>query len=256
MSPVSNRITALQLYTVREPAGKDMLGTLALVADMGYQAVEFAGYGGVGLGRLRSTLDELGLQAIASHVPLAHWTERADEVLEELAALGCSYAVAPSLPDGLRIDQQGAWDIATMLNGCGERCRASGLRFAYHNHAGEFAPAGNRSFWEVVAERTDPELVEFELDLYWTEYAGVDAADLLGRYEGRVPLVHVKDMAAGPGREDRPVGEGILPWGRLLDAAARAGATAYIVEQDDPADPLRDSAMSLRNLEELLASSK
>lgn len=249
---MTDRITALQLYTVREAAGRDMVGTLAQVAGMGYRAVEFAGYAGVGLRRLRSALDEIGLKAIASHVPLSHWTERADEVVEELHTLGCSYAVAPSLPDHVRMDEQGAWDVATVLNGCGERCRAGGLRFAYHNHAGEFVPAGKTSFWEVITQRTDPELVEFELDLYWAEYAGVDAAELLDRYAGRVPLVHVKDMADGAGRQDRPVGEGTLPWGRLLHAAAGAGTTGYIVEQDNAVDPLRDSATSLKNLEGML----
>ncbi|MDQ3767059.1 MAG: sugar phosphate isomerase/epimerase [Actinomycetota bacterium] len=253
---MSDRITALQMYTVRELAGRDMLGTLARVAGIGYRAVEFAGYGGVGLGRLRSALDEVGLRAIASHVPLGHWRERADEVLEELHTLGCSYAVAPSPPDDVRMDEQGAWDIATMLNGCGERCRAAGLRFAYHNHAGEFASAGKASLWEVMMERTDPELVEFELDLYWAEYAGVDPAELLDRHPGRVPLVHVKDMADGPGREDRPVGEGTLQWDRLLRAAARAGTTGYIVEQDDAVDPLRDSTTSLKNLETMLESDR
>lgn len=245
-------IIALQLYTIRELAGKDMLGTLARVADLGYQAVEFAGYGGVPLGRLRTALDEAGLRAIASHVPLAQWRDRADEVLEELRTLGCLYAVAPSPPDDVAMDEQGAGDVATLLNGCGERCRATGVRFAYHNHSGEFASVGGSSFWEVLAQRTDPELVEFELDLYWAEYAGVDAAGLLTRHAGRVPLVHVKDMAGGPAREDRPVGEGTLPLQSLLEAAVRAGTTGYIVEQDDPVDPLRDSATSLTNLRALL----
>ncbi|MDQ3530871.1 MAG: sugar phosphate isomerase/epimerase [Actinomycetota bacterium] len=249
---MADHTVALQMYTVRELAGRDMLGTLAQVAGMGYRAIEFAGYAGVGLGRLRSALDEVGLRAIASHVPLGYWMENANQVLDELHILGCSYAVAPSPPDDARMDDQGASEIATMLNGCGERCRAAGLRFAYHNHAGEFAPAGKGSFWETMVERTDPELVEFELDLYWAEYAGVHAAELLDRHPGRVPLVHVKDMAPGPGREDRPVGEGTLPWDRMLLAAARAGTTGYIVEQDDAADPLRDSATSLKNLERML----
>ena len=38
---------ALQLYTVREAAGQDFVGTLKRVADMGYPAVEFAGFGGL-----------------------------------------------------------------------------------------------------------------------------------------------------------------------------------------------------------------
>ncbi|MDQ3531285.1 MAG: sugar phosphate isomerase/epimerase, partial [Actinomycetota bacterium] len=249
---MADRIVALQMYTVRELAGKDMLGTLVQVAGMGYRAIELAGYAGVAPGRLRSALDEAGLRAIASHVPLGRWVERADQVLDELQTIGCSYAVTPSPPDDVRMDERGASEIATMLNGCGERCRAAGLRFAYHNHAGEFAPAGKGSCWEAMVERTDPELVEFELDLYWAEYAGVDAAELLDRHPGRVPLVHVKDMAPGPGREDRPVGEGTLQWDSLLQAAERAGTTGYIVEQDDAADPLRDSATSLKNLERML----
>lgn len=244
---------ALQLYTVRELAEEDMLGTLAQVAAMGYGAVEFAGYGGVALGGLRAKLDESGLRAIASHVPLEHWKVRADEVVEELHTLGCLYAVAPSPPRDLQLDEQGARDLTAVLNGCGERCRAAGLRFAYHNHSGEFARAGERSFWEAVVDQTDPELVSFELDLYWAEFAGVDAAGLLQRHGERVPLVHVKDMAAGPDRKDRPVGEGILPWPVVLEAALRAGTSGFIVEQDEPDDAIADSATSLKNLEAMLA---
>ena len=33
---------ALQLYTVREEAARDFLGTLRRVAELGYRAVEFA----------------------------------------------------------------------------------------------------------------------------------------------------------------------------------------------------------------------
>jgi sugar phosphate isomerase/epimerase len=249
---MADRIVALQMYTVRELAGKDMLGTLVQVAGMGYRAIELAGYAGVAPGRLRSALDEAGLRAIASHVPLGQWVERADQVLDELQTIGCSYAVAPSPPDDARMDERGAAEIATMLNSCGERCRAAGLRFAYHNHAGDFAALEKGSFWERMVERTDPELVEFELDLYWAEYAGVDAAELLARHPGRVPLVHVKDMAPGPGREDRPVGEGTLQWDSLLQAAERAGTTGYIVEQDEATDPLRDSATSLKNLQRMM----
>lgn len=250
---MNDNTIALQLYTVRELAEEDMLGTLARVAAMGYGAVEFAGYGGVPLGRLRAKLDESGLRAIGSHVPLEHWKVRADEVVEELHTLGCSYAVAPSPPRDIHLDDQGASDLAVVLNGCGERCRAAGLRFAYHNHSGEFARTGERSFWEAVVDQTDPELVSFELDLYWAQFAGVDAAGLLERHGKRVPLVHVKDMAAGPDRRDRPVGEGILPWPALLEAAGRAGTSGYIVEQDEPDDALTDSARSLKNLEAMLA---
>jgi len=34
---------AIQLYSVREKTSKDFLGTLEKLADMGYEAVQFAG---------------------------------------------------------------------------------------------------------------------------------------------------------------------------------------------------------------------
>src|SRR5205823_616372 len=133
----------------------------------------------------------------------------------------------------------------------GEICREVGLRFAYHNHAFEFAPLGGTTMFDLLLEETDPELVAFELDVYWLRYAGIDEAELLRRLVGRVPLVHLKDMAAGEQREPAPVGEGIFQWREVLEACAAAGVEWYIVEQDNPSDPLAEVERSLRNLEKL-----
>ena len=62
---------ALQMYSVRELAQPDMLGTLRRVGAIGYPAVEFAGYGGVPTAEIRALLDSLGMQTAGAHVPLA-----------------------------------------------------------------------------------------------------------------------------------------------------------------------------------------
>ena len=242
---------ALQLYTVRQHTGQDFVGTLRQVAEMGYRAVELAGLGGLPASEVRAALDELGLRAMGAHVPFARFESDLDGVVAEMQALGCEYAIVPSMPQDRRDDRGRALEAAELFNHWGERCRAAGLRFGYHNHAFEFAPLDGGTLFDLLVANTDPSLVALELDLFWAHDAGVDPVALLGQLGGRVPLVHVKDREAGDERADAPVGDGILPWDRLLEASAAAGAQWYIVEQDHPKNPLDDVRRSLQYLERM-----
>lgn len=248
---------ALQLYTLRQHTAEDFLGTLRRVAAIGYRAVEFAGYGNVPVSDLRAALDDLGLRAMAAHVPLADFEDRLPDTLAELRQLGCAYAVVPSVPEARRADADAARELARTLNRIGGACRDEGFAFAYHNHAFEFAPlpgaAAGTNLFDLLAQETDPTLVAFELDLYWAARAGVDPVAFVRQHARRAPLVHLKDMT-GPDQADAPVGDGSLPWDAILPAAAAAGARWYIVEQDHPRDPIADVERSLRNLKALAAS--
>ena len=59
----------LQLYTVRDAMQKDVPGTLARVAQIGYKEVEFAGYFGHSPNEIRELLKKNGLTSPSSHVP-------------------------------------------------------------------------------------------------------------------------------------------------------------------------------------------
>lgn len=250
---MDNNQIALQLYTVREQTQRDMLGTLRALADMGYRAFEFAGYAGVPTSEIRPVLDDLGLRAVADHVGLARWDEDTAGVFRDLHTLGCSYAVVPWAGEEFRTSD-GIGRLAERLNALGAQCRDEGLRFAYHNHGFEFTPVDGTTMWDQLIAATDPALVALELDIYWARFAGADPLALIEQFAGRMPLLHVKDMAGDVSRRDVPVGDGVLPWDRLLPAGRAAGAEWYIVEQDHPQDPLADVERSLRNLEKLLGA--
>lgn len=241
---------ALQMYTVREQAMKDMQGTLRQVAGMGYRAVEFAGYGGVAAPDLRETLDECGLRAASAHVPFEGWTEP-ERVLADLHTLGCFHAVLPMMSPEHRESEAAVARFAEELNRLGEACEREGVAFSYHNHDFEFAPLGDATAWDVLARETDPRLVGLELDVYWVRYAGVDPEPLIGDLADRISLLHLKDMAPDDERSDAPVGEGTMPWEELLVAGDAARVEWYIVEQDHPRDALDDVRRSLMNLEQM-----
>ena len=96
-TPISRDSIALQMYTLRAETRHDLLGTLKAVAGLGYKAVEFAGLQGVDPVLVRHALDALGMEAAAAHIPIQRWEGELGDVLNELHALGCVYAVVPWL---------------------------------------------------------------------------------------------------------------------------------------------------------------
>ncbi len=247
----------LELYSVRGLTNEDMIGTLRKVAAIGYPTVEFAGYGGVPVSELRAALDDLGLKAVASHVALDNFRNRFDETLVELQTLGIKDALVPWVaPADREVFFADIPKLAETFSDWGARCRDAGIRFGYHNHDFEFAPAanGDGTILDAILAATDPSLVHLELDAYWAAYAGVDPVAFLNRYSGRVPILHVKDMAAGDDRAITAVGEGVLPWSAILPAAEDAGTEWYIIEYDNPQDPLADVTTSYNNLKSIVES--
>jgi sugar phosphate isomerase/epimerase len=242
---------SLQLYTVREETARDMPGTLRRISEIGYPAVEFAGFGGETAEDLRNILDDLGLRASGAHVPFDSWETDLEAVITDMHTLDCAHAILPIAPPDQHRDETAVASLAGSLNRWGDLCRQEGVTFSYHNHDFEFAPLDGTTMWEVLVRETDPEFVYFELDLYWVRYGGADPKRLLLDLGERIPLVHMKDMASDDQRSDLPVGEGTMPWNGLLEAADAAGVQWFVAEQDNPKDALEDVRISLRSLGEL-----
>lgn len=225
------RPIGLQLYTLRKPFAADPMGTLERIREVGYDAVEFAAPLDSDFDALAARLRDIGLDCPSAHVGLGDMAERPDAVLAMARALGCRYLVMPFvMPD------QRDWSaVIDKLGGFAVRARAEGLRVAYHHHDFEFeAVDGVRPFDRLTAE-TDPDLIDFELDVYWLGKAGEDPAAMIEKMAGRVKLIHLKDMADDGGMAD--VGAGTYDFSTLIRAADSAGAEHYFVEHDFPPAP-------------------
>jgi sugar phosphate isomerase/epimerase len=244
---------ALQLYTLREQASEDFVGMLKRVAEAGYGAVEFAGYGGLETAELRTIIDDLGLRAISSHVPFQRMETEPGAVLEELRVLGCEYAVVPGIPKEMRGKESLPY-LIERFNQWGAACKSAGLRFGYHNHGWELESMNGSTMLDQLATRTDPALVDLQIDIYWALVGGADPVELIRRVGGRVPTLHAKELARGAGQKDTTIGDGVTPWPELLAVAKAAGTEWFIVEQeDDPTNAYRDIRRSLANLQQLTA---
>jgi sugar phosphate isomerase/epimerase len=241
----------VQLYSVRRLLRDDFIGTLSRVAAIGYREVEFAGLMQHKAANVRRALDRLGLTAPSMHIPFETLDAGWGEVIDDARTLGCTYLVVPSLPGTLRTSLDSYRRVADRFNRAAEAAKKSGLRFAYHNHAVDFAPVDRRVPYDVLLEATDASLVDIELDLYWILRAGHDPRRYFNRWPGRCKLVHVKDSLSAPEYRMTDVGAGIIDWPGILAAARNAGTEHFIVEHDDAVEPLASIATSFRYLRNL-----
>jgi len=242
----------LQLYTVRAAMARDVEGTLARVAEIGYREVEFAGYFDRTPAAVNAALANAGLDAPATHVPYESLADGWDQVLATAAAIGHGTVLVAWIPREARPDLDGWKRVAELFNRAGERARTAGLRFGYHNHDYEFAPVAGETPYDVLLGATDPALVTFEMDLYWTVKGGRDPLAYFAAHPGRFELVHVKDSAGPPDHRMVDLGGGTIDFAAILARSVQAGIRHYFVEHDQPRDPFafcRDAFVYLRRLE-------
>jgi sugar phosphate isomerase/epimerase len=241
----------VQLYTVRNDLARDFEGTLARIAEIGYDEVEFAGYHGKSPSEVRAILTLLGLAAPASHVPIEVFRRDADGAIAEAKTVGHQYLVVPWLAPAERRSIDDYRRLAEELNRFGEKVRAAGMRLGYHNHDFELGAMDGSVPLDMLFDRTDPNLVIFELDLYWVTKGGADPLTYFSRYPGRVHLVHVKDSAGAPDHRQVDVGKGTIDFAKILSRREQAGIRHAFVEQDEPANPLEMVRASYQHLAQL-----
>jgi sugar phosphate isomerase/epimerase len=211
----------LMLYTIRDECARDFEGALRRVAEIGYDGVELYDLHGRAAEKVRSLLDELGLEVAGRHV-----SADADlaAVAAEMRVLGSDrVALAWIDPPDSAEASQAAVDL---VRDRAERAREVGLQYGFHNHWAEFDEFDGSTTFERIAALP----VWLELDLGWAWWAGQDPVELLQRFRARAPLVHVKDIRERGSRDFAVVGEGGVGYDRVL---AAADAEWLIVEQDE-----------------------
>jgi sugar phosphate isomerase/epimerase len=227
---------ALQLYSVREDCARDLPGTIAAVAKMGYVGVEFAGYYDRSAAELRRLLDENGLRCAGTHTGLN--TILGDELprtIEFNQAIGNKFLIVPGFPKERR-ESRAAWlETARIMNEASERAVAQGMRVGYHNHSIEFQELDGELPWDTFFGNTKPEVV-MQFDSGNALHGGAETTPFLKKYPGRATTVHLKEYSKTNNKA--LIGEGEVPWDEVFQLCETIGGTEwYIVEQESYAYP-------------------
>ena len=158
-------------------------------------------------------------------------------------ALGVNVMGISSIPGEQMNSVDGFKAYAAQINKMAKDFK--GYKLQYHNHAQEFRnfPSLNgKNGISILIEETDPEVVVFEIDTFWTSAAGADPAQYILKVKNRIPIVHFKDYAIDwkcpqndlgfIGHRFAEIGQGNINWQAVVDACRQAGVQWYCVEQD------------------------
>lgn len=252
----------LQLYSLRNECKSDLPGTLAAVGKLGFQGVEWYGWGGYfdrTPKELKKLLDDHALKSASDHIhgPMLEG-DRFQQTLELHQTFGTRLLTLSELL-GNRAQRATAkfWeDGAKKMNDWAAKLKPHGIRLGLHNHAVEFQKLDDgRLPWEIVYDNTNKEIAQ-QLDLAGVVAGGYDPVTYIKKYPGRTLTMHMKDHSAE--KKSLLLGEGIMKWQEFFDAAESVGGVEwYLVEQETyPFPPLESVEKSLANLRKLLAQRK
>lgn len=218
----------LQLYSLRDIADKDFLGTIRETAKIGYSFIEPCSFFGTPAEDVCKVLDETGLYISGTHTGWDQLTpDKIDETIAYHKAVGNKNIIIP----GIDLSTEEKLNFAIdLINSAQKKLAAAGITLGYHNHAREFLPVEFGCFHHPEFEHVHAELqkktsVEFEIDTYWAYVAGKDPVEVLEGLKGRVHVVHVKDgfrPEIGKG-DGRALGEGSAPVAAVREYCIKNG---------------------------------
>jgi sugar phosphate isomerase/epimerase len=247
----------LQLWSVKQALAKDPLAVLKQIAANGYKKVEsFEGGKGMFWGmkntEFKKLMDDLGMNMVSSHCNDTGNLKSFELKAAAAGEIGLKYLICAFKGPQKSLDN--FKQFAEEFNACGAIAKKHGLRFAYHNHDYSFKAMDGIVPQDVMMKNTDPAIVDFEMDMYWTAAAGVDPVAYMDQFPNRFKLVHVKDMIkTTTGHESCVIGKGTIDYKNLLPKVAKRGVAHMIVEQEaytgtNEMDAAKDNAAYMKIL--------
>lgn len=259
-TPVRTETTAkksigLQIYSLGGELTQDVPAGMRQLKQMGYSTLELAGYNngkinGVDMMEFKKMAEDAGLKITSSHVnpPTGEYTpdtrntimEYWKKTADDHAKLGVKYLVQPGQPRTRSVEEVAY--VCDVFNEAGKIVKAAGIPFGYHNHDFEFAkvvPGGTgavfgrhnkgEKIYDLFLKDTDPDLVFFEMDVYWTVIGQNDPVEYMKKYPDRIKLLHIKDRAI--------LGQsGFMNFEMIFKQAYQIGVKEYYVELEGMPD--------------------
>jgi sugar phosphate isomerase/epimerase len=239
----------LQMYSLQEQFDGDTPGTLDWLKAQGFTDIETSVFTKLPAAELRALLDARGMTCSSHHVRPEDLEKRMGQVIADAQTLGAVQVVCPILPHKKPLDRPQVIKAAADFTRYGTALKAAGLRFAYHNHSGDFLEAASpafpgETFYDVLVGTTEPDVVSFQLDVFWVAWAGASATDVIAKHGSRICSLHLKDLArdvkpdltnpasARPLMVRLATGQVDIP--AVIATAKAKGVTHFIIEDESP----------------------
>ncbi|MCE7061132.1 sugar phosphate isomerase/epimerase [Dyadobacter sp. CY343] len=233
----------LQAYTFRGSWPKGIEATLDTIKSLGVTEMEGGPIAGMTTEELRKQLDKRGIKMVSIGADYKKLAESSEQTIKDAKILGAKYVMVAWIPHNGKFDLETAKKAVADFNKAGKELKEAGIELTYHNHGYEFEPYEDGTLFDYLVKNTNPEYVNFEMDLLWTAFPGQDPAALLLKYPTRWKLMHLKDLKKGvvgnlsggtPTTNDVALGTGSINIAAALKAAKKVGVKHYFIEDESP----------------------
>lgn len=292
MMNTKNYPLGLGLFSVPKGLNDDLEGTLDMFAAIGFEELEVfgpytfsdektkqewaatsqmlgfsaSGFYGHTPEDFEAKVKDRGMSIPSMHTDIETLQHNMSALGEAARKIGATYVVLPALPEPYRKDMDNYKRSAELFNEIGKNAREEGIRFCYHNHGYGLKPWGTERPIDLILEQTDPDLVFFEMDLFWTTAGGINPIELLDKHPNRYKMLHIKDMKPikefqGDGSSPQEwfglfpnitsCGKGDIDLDGIIKKSKEIGVEHFFVEQDMVTQPevaLKESFDYLKTL--------
>jgi sugar phosphate isomerase/epimerase len=250
----------LELYSLRNQLKKDLAGTLKLVRDWGFDEVELAGFPSMPAADTARVLRSAGLRAVSQFVDYERLRDDFGGIVRDAHTLGLETLICGWIPHDKVLTRADADGAIASFNTWGAAAAREKLRLGYHIHGYEFVASPDGTLMHTLFNGTDPQLVDYEMDVFWVVRGGGAPVALLDRYGSRIRLLHLKDISRetptgvttgeAPDEASVPLGAGTIDWTAVMKAAVKARVKWYFIEDEHP-ESVRQIPQSLQYLRRL-----
>ncbi len=254
-------IKAVQQFQLRPviSSEKKAKETLRAMKEAGYEGIELCGFmikkmpvivriltrlagmpmGSSGKLDWHQLVRESGLKVVSVHEDLGSILRDPQAIIEEAKSFDTNYVVITGMHRFDYSDKQAVLDLVEKLNQAGKALADGGIELLYHNHNCEFRKVDEeRTAYDLIIEKTDPQYVNFEFDSYWPIEAGCDALALMKQLGSRMKLYHINDRGTrvtGPTgsilkSDSMELGYGNMNLSQMVETAKQFGVEAVILE--------------------------
>lgn len=230
----------------------DWKGTLKQAVEFGFSEIEGGSNFANSPQEFLNYCKEIGIKPIAGSIDFKASDDELKKSFEKINELNQEYVITYwPWYTGVPFKLDACKRSVERLNELGPKAKAAGLKLLWHNHDNEFIEMEEGLPFDYLMQNTDPKLVQCEMDIYWVKKGGGDPLEMLKKYAGRIPILHVKDMAPGPDQDFICPGSGIIDFAPIFKEANKQGIEHYIVERDNEPDGigcLKSSGEYLKNI--------
>lgn len=250
----------LQLYSLRNKFKTDVPGALAAIKSWGIHEIEGGGTYGLPLDEYKKLLAQNDLKMVSVGADFNALAKNPQAAIDEAKAFGAQYIMCAWVPhNGDDFTIEDIKKAADVFNAAGKQIHDAGLTFCYHPHGYEFRPYEGGTLFDYLVKNTNPEYVNFEMDVFWVKHPGQDPVALMQKYPTRFVMLHLKDRKPGTegnqnGRADEEtnvvLGQGDVNIAAVMKEAKKIGIKHYFIEDESliPEQQIPQSLAYLRGL--------